>query len=72
MFSIEWFSPGNGQSDYTVFEETQLESTTLKDARVAAKFLIPQMKGSRSNTIMGYNILRSERQVLEVCLAKDF
>jgi hypothetical protein len=72
MFSIEWFSPGNGQSDYTVFEETKLESTNLRDARVAAKLLLPQMKGTRSNTIMGYNIIGTEKQVLEVCLAKDF
>ena len=72
MYSIEWFSPGNGQSDYTVFEETELEATNLAAARIAAKLLLPQMKGTRSNIIMGYNILGAEKQVVEVCLAKDY
>jgi hypothetical protein len=72
MYSVQWFSPGNGLTEQTIFEETELEATILGDARIEAKMVLLQMKATRSNTIAGYNILGPKKDVLYVCLAKDF
>jgi hypothetical protein len=72
MFSVQWFSPGNGLTEQTVFEQTKLEATTLGDARIEAKMVLLKMQETRSNTIAGYNILGPEKDVLDVHLAKDF
>jgi hypothetical protein len=72
MYSVQWFSPGNGLTEQTVFDRTELEATTLGDARIEAKMVLLQMKAALSNTIAGYNILGPEKDIVHVHLAKDF